>query len=164
MNNIERGNYEMDDRMFRNAMGKFATGVTIITTELDGEVHGMTANAFMSVSLNPRLVVISIGEKAKMLNKINQSGKFAVNILGEDQKKVSMQFAGQIKEEQDEIEFETLGELSVIKNSLANISCKVSCQQVAGDHTLFIGEVTDIVLREGTPLTFFEGKYGQLTN
>lgn len=164
MNNIERGNYEMDDRMFRNAMGKFATGVTIITTELDGEVHGMTANAFMSVSLNPRLVVISIGEKAKMLNKINQSGKFAVNILGEDQKKVSMQFAGQIKEEQVEIEFETLGELPVIKNSLANISCKIHSQQVAGDHTLFIGEVTDIVLREGTPLTFFEGKYGQLTN
>jgi flavin reductase (DIM6/NTAB) family NADH-FMN oxidoreductase RutF len=164
MNNIERRNYEMDDRMFRNAMGKFTTGVTIITTELDGEVHGMTANAFMSVSLNPRLVVISIGEKAKMLNKINQSGKFAVNILGEDQKKVSMQFAGQIKEEQVEIEFETLGELPVIKNSLANISCKIHSQQVAGDHTLFIGEVTDIVLREGTPLTFFEGKYGQLTN
>jgi flavin reductase (DIM6/NTAB) family NADH-FMN oxidoreductase RutF len=164
MNTLERGNYEMDDRMFRNAMGKFATGVTIITTELDGEVHGMTANAFMSVSLNPRLVVISIGEKAKMLNKINESGKFAVNILGEDQKKVSMQFAGQIKEEQGEIEFETLGELPVIKNSLANISCKVSSQQVAGDHTLFIGEVTDIVLREGTPLIFFEGKYGQLTN
>jgi flavin reductase (DIM6/NTAB) family NADH-FMN oxidoreductase RutF len=164
MNNIERGNYEMDDRMFRNAMGKFATGVTIITTELDGEVHGMTANAFMSVSLNPRLVIISIGEKAKMLNKINESGKFAVNILGEDQKKVSMQFAGQIKEEQVEIEFETLGELPVIKNSLANISCKIHSQQVSGDHTLFIGEVTDIVLREGTPLTCFEGKYGQLTN
>jgi flavin reductase (DIM6/NTAB) family NADH-FMN oxidoreductase RutF len=164
MNNIERRNYEMDDRMFRNAMGKFATGVTIITTELDGEVHGMTANAFMSVSLNPRLVVISIGEKAKMLNKINESGKFAVNILGEDQKKVSMQFAGQIKEEQVEIEFERLGELPVIKNSLANISCKIYSQQVAGDHTLFIGEVTGIVLREGTPLTFFEGKYGQFTN
>jgi flavin reductase (DIM6/NTAB) family NADH-FMN oxidoreductase RutF len=163
MNNIERRNYEMDDRMFRNAMGKFATGVTIITTELDGEVHGMTANAFMSVSLTPRLVVISIDEKAKMLNKINESGKFAVNILGEDQKKVSMQFAGQIKEEQIEIEFERLGETPVIKNSLANISCKIYSQQVAGDHTLFIGEVTDIVLQEGTPLTFFEGKYGQLT-
>jgi flavin reductase (DIM6/NTAB) family NADH-FMN oxidoreductase RutF len=154
----------MDDRMFRNAMGKFATGVTVITTELDGEVHGMTANAFMSVSLNPRLVVISIGEKAKMLHKIKESGKYAVNILGEDQKNVSMQFAGQLKEEQVEIEFETLGELPVIKNSLANISCKIFSHQVAGDHTLLIGEVTDIVLRKGTPLTFFEGKYGQLTN
>lgn len=153
----------MDDRTFRNAMGKFATGVTVITTELNGEVHGMTANAFMSVSLNPKLVVISIGEKAKMLNKINESGKFAVNILGDDQKEVSMQFAGQLKE-QFNVEFEQLGELPVVKNSLANIACKIHSRQAAGDHTLFIGEVTDIVLREGAPLTFFEGKYGQIIN
>lgn len=57
----------MDDRLFRNAMGQFATGVTVVTTEIDREIHGMTANAFMSVSLNPKLVVISIAEKAQML-------------------------------------------------------------------------------------------------
>lgn len=153
----------MEDRMFRNAMGKFATGVTVITTELNGEVHGMTANAFMSVSLNPKLVVISIGEKAKMLQKIQESGKFAVNILGNDQKEVSMQFAGQLKEMFD-VEFERLGDLPVVKNSLVNIACNIHSQQIAGDHTLFIGEVTDLILREGEPLTFFEGKYGQITN
>jgi flavin reductase (DIM6/NTAB) family NADH-FMN oxidoreductase RutF len=153
----------MDDRAFRNAMGKFATGVTVITTEINGEVHGMTANAFMSVSLSPRLVVISIGEKAKMLHKISESGKFAVNILGEDQKEVSMQFAGQLKEQYD-VEFEQLGDLPVVKNSLANVACKIHSQQDAGDHTLFIGEVTDIILRDGAPLTFFEGKYGQIAN
>lgn len=147
--------------MFRNAMGKFATGVTVITTELDGEVHGMTANAFMSVSLNPKLVVISIGEKAKMLNKINESKKFAVNILADEQKEVSMMFAGQIKEKRD-IEFDRLGDLPVIKDSLANISCKVYSQHVEGDHTLFIGEVTDIVLRDGEPLAFYEGKYREI--
>ena len=75
----------MDDRKFRNAMGKFASGVTVITTEADGEIHGMTANAFMSVSLNPKLVVISIGERANMLEKIQGSKKFAVNILAADQ-------------------------------------------------------------------------------
>lgn len=153
----------MDDRMFRNAMGKFATGVTVITTELDGEVHGMTANAFMSVSLNPRLVLISIGEKAKILPKINESGIFAVNILEENQKDVSMQFAGQLKE-QVKVEFDQLGGIPVVKNSLANIACKVYSHQQAGDHTLFIGEITDIVLREGQPLTFFDGKYGQIAN
>lgn len=147
--------------MFRNAMGKFATGVTVITTELDGEVHGMTANAFMSVSLNPKLVVISIGEKAKMLNKINESKKFAVNILADEQKEVSMMFAGQIKEKRD-IEFDRLGDLPVIKDSLANISCKVYSQHVEGDHTLFIGEVTDIVLRDGEALAFYEGKYREI--
>lgn len=151
----------MDDRTFRNAMGKFATGVTIITTELNGEAHGMTANAFMSVSLNPKLVLISVGEKAKMLDKINQSGKFAVNILSQDQQDVSMLFAGQLKEKR-EAEFERLNEVPVIKGALANIVCHVYEQQVAGDHTLFIGEVEDITIREGAPLTFFEGNYGEI--
>ena len=151
----------MDDRTFRNAMGKFATGVTVITTDLNGEAHGMTANAFMSVSLNPKLVLISIGEKARMLEKLNQSGKFAVNILSEEQQEVSMLFAGQIKEEK-EIVFDNLNGVSIIKDALANIVCNVYGKQVAGDHTLFIGEVEDIILREGKPLTFYEGQYGQL--
>ncbi|MEK4029766.1 MULTISPECIES: flavin reductase family protein [Bacillaceae] len=151
----------MDDRTFRNAMGKFATGVTVITTLLEGEAHGMTANAFMSVSLNPKLVLISIGEKAKMLDKINESGKFAVNILSDDQKELSMHFAGQTKEER-EIEFDWVNELPVIKNALANIVCKVHSKQIAGDHTLFIGEVTDIVTSEGAPLAFYEGKYSEV--
>ncbi|MEK1830401.1 flavin reductase family protein [Priestia megaterium] len=151
----------MDDRAFRNAMGKFATGVTVITTLLEDEAHGMTANAFMSVSLNPRLVLISIGEKAKMLDKINESGKFAVNILSDDQKDLSMHFAGQIKEK-SQIEFDWINELPVIKNALTNIVCKVHSKQIVGDHTLFIGEVTDIVTCEGEPLAFYEGKYSKV--
>ncbi|UPW82049.1 flavin reductase family protein [Lysinibacillus sp. Ag94] len=152
----------MDDRTFRDAMGKFATGVTVITTDIDGEPHGMTANAFMSVSLNPKLVLISIKENAKMLDKINRSGKFAVNILSEDQQEISMLFAGQIKEKR-ELEFDRLNDISVVKDALANIVCNVYGKQVAGDHTLFLGEVENIVLREGNPLTFFAGKYGQIT-
>ncbi|KKB34234.1 Nitrilotriacetate monooxygenase component B [Bacillus thermotolerans] len=151
----------MDDRLFRSAMGKFATGVTVITTEVDGKAHGMTANAFMSVSLNPKLVLISIGEKARMLDRIHQSGTFAVNILSAEQKEVSMLFAGQIKEEK-KVEFEYIQGVPTVKGALANVVCKVHSSQVAGDHTLFIGEVQDIVLQDGTPLTFFEGKYGRL--
>jgi flavin reductase (DIM6/NTAB) family NADH-FMN oxidoreductase RutF len=151
----------MDDRSFRSAMGKFATGITVITSLLDDEAHGMTANAFMSVSLNPRLVLISISEKARMLDKINETGKFAVNILADDQKEYSMYFAGQIKEERD-IEFDWMSEIPVIKDALANIVCNVHSKHVAGDHSLFIGEVTDIVIRDGAPLTFFEGKYGKI--
>jgi len=153
----------MDDRTFRNAMGKFATGVTVITTEVDGEVHGMTANAFLSVSLNPKLVLISIGEKAKMLDKIKQSKTFAVNILSENQQEISKMFAGQIKEKQ-EMEFERLSGLPIIKDSIANISCQVYNQHIEGDHTLFIGEVMDIFLPEGEgePLTFYQGQYREL--
>ncbi len=85
----------MDDRLFRSAMGKFATGVTVLTTKADGIVHGMTANAFMSVSLNPKLVMISIGEKARMLPKIQQSQNFVIYILSEEQESISRLFAGQ---------------------------------------------------------------------
>src|SRR5436305_14236588 len=108
----------MDDRQFRNAMGKFATGVTVIATEVEGEVHGMTANAFMSVSLDPKLVVISIGERAQMLEKIMDSKKFAVNILSGEQQEYSMIFAGQIKEKR-EIDFDQLAGLPVLTGAIA---------------------------------------------
>ncbi|MFC3885540.1 flavin reductase family protein [Bacillus songklensis] len=153
----------MDDRMFRNAMGKFATGVTVITTEVEDQVHGMTANAFMSVSLNPKLVLISIGEKAKMRDRIRQSKTYAVSFLAENQKEVSMQFAGQIKEER-EFEFDWLNDMPVIKDALGVLTCNVVGEHEAGDHTLFIGEVTDIRLKEEVePLVFYQGKYRELT-
>lgn len=152
----------MDDRQFRNAMGEFATGVNVITTEVDGDVHGMTANAFMSVSLQPKLVVISIGEKASMLNKIKKSKKYAVNILSEEQKELSMLFAGQIKENKD-VSFDRLGGLPVIKGASTQISCEVINEHVEGDHTLFIGKVIDVKLEEEcNPLLFYKGQYSSL--
>ena len=89
-----KGECKMDDLLFRKAMGKFATGVTVLTTIHEGDIHGMTANAFMSVSLDPKLVVISVGNHARFLDKVTQSKRFAVNILAEDQQQVSQHFAG----------------------------------------------------------------------
>lgn len=154
-------NYEIDDRLFRNAMGSFATGVTVITTEVDGETHGMTANAFMSISLNPKLVAISIDEKAKMLELIKGSQKFAVNILSAEQKEVSMQFAGQNKEDV-EVPFDQYQGLPVIEDSLANVTCEVQQEVVAGDHTIFIGHVTGVRLEAHDPLLFSKGQYREL--
>lgn len=148
----------MDDRKFKDAMGKFATGVTVITTEVDGEVHGMTANAFMSVSLNPKLVVVSIAEKAQMLEKLKESQKFAINILSADQQEHSMIFAGQIKEKR-EISFDTLAGIPVLKGSIAQVACEVVNVHVEGDHSLFIGKVIDINLEEGEPLIYYCGTY-----
>jgi len=153
----------MDDRLFRNAMGKFATGVTIVTTEIDREIHGMTANAFMSVSLNPKLVVVSIGEKAQMLQKIQQTKKYAVSILAEDQSLLSMNFAGQLKEKAP-VEFERLDDQPVIKEAAAQVACNVVDEVKTGDHTLFIGEVIGIVVKEKEPLVFWSGKYRKLQN
>ncbi len=151
----------MDDRLFRDTMGKFATGVTVITTKHEEQVHGMTANAFMSVSLSPKLVVISIGEKARCLHKIRESGQFAVNILAEDQQEYSMIFAGQKKDEID-IPFDTLAGVPVLPGALAQISCEVVSTHVEGDHTLFIGKVQDINLEDKEPLLFYSGKYRSL--
>lgn len=148
----------MNDRDFRNAMGKFATGVTVVTTTVNGQEHGMTANAFMSVSLNPKLVVISVGEKARMNDLIRQSGKFAVNILSSKQQEISMRFAGQKKAEEPFL-FDTLAELPVIPNALAQVACTVVNAYVEGDHTLYIGKVTELQLNDGDPLLFFAGSY-----
>ncbi len=150
----------MDDRLFRDAMGKFATGVTVLLTENAGEAHGMTANGFMSVSLDPKLVVISIGHKAKFLEKVSESRKYTVNILAEDQEHYSRHFAGRPGEA---VEFETLAGLPVLKGAIAQIACEVVSEHVEGDHTLFIGKVVDLRLEDKNPLLFFGGKYRQLT-
>ncbi|MCQ6281749.1 flavin reductase family protein [Bacillus sp. EB600] len=150
----------MDDRLFRDTMGKFATGVTVLLTEYEEETHGMTANGFMSVSLDPKLVLISIGHKAKFLEKVSQSKKYTVNILAEDQEYYSRHFAGKPGEA---VEFETLAELPVLKGAIAQIACEVVSEHVEGDHTLFIGKVVDLRLEDKNPLLFFSGKYRQLT-
>lgn len=152
----------MDERKFRHAMGNFATGVNIITTEVDGDIHGMTANAFMSVSLDPKLVVISIGEKANMLEKIRKNKKYAVNILSQNQKELSMLFAGQLKEERD-VSFDRLADVPVIAGAPTQIACEVVSEHVEGDHTLFVGKVIDLHFEECTdPLLFYQGKYTSL--
>ncbi len=150
----------MDDRQFRTAMGKFATGITVIATEVEGEVHGMTANAFMSVSLDPKLIVISVREQARILSLLQESKTFSVNILAEDQQEVSMIFAGQLKDKQ--VEFDHLDGKPVIPGAIAQIACEVSAEYVEGDHTLFIGKVTDIHLEDKEPLLFYSGKYRSL--
>lgn len=140
-------------------MGKFATGVTVITTVFGDKVHGMTANAFMSVSMDPKLITVSVDEKAHMHAKIQQASKFAVSILAEEQSATSMHFAGQ--GEKKDIEFAWLHGVPVIKDALANIVCEVYNSYKVGDHTLYIGKVIDLSLRKGEPLVFFQGKYAK---
>ncbi|WP_041089394.1 flavin reductase family protein [Jeotgalibacillus soli] len=151
----------MDDRLFRNAMGNFATGITVITTEAEGMQHGMTANAFMSVSLHPKLVAISIGNNAKMLNYIKQAKKFAVSFLAQDQQEISMLFAGQIKDGR-QYEFARLNGMPIIEGALVNLTCNVVSKYEAGDHTLFFGEVTEMISNEGDALLYFKGAYRHL--
>jgi flavin reductase (DIM6/NTAB) family NADH-FMN oxidoreductase RutF len=116
----------------------------------------------MSVSLNPKLVVISVSEKAQMLEKLKKTNKFAVNILSADQENLSMIFAGQKSKEDQEIDFETLAGIPVIKGALAQVTCDVVNVHIEGDHSLFIGNVTDIHIEDHEPLVYFNGSYRSL--
>lgn len=151
----------MDDRLFRNAMGSFATGVTVIATETNEGAHGMTANAFMSQSLDPKLIIISLKEDAHMLTKIKESGQFSVNVLAEEQQDLSMVFAGQVKSE-SEFKFDYLDGKPVIPGALAQVACTVKSEYVEGDHSIFIGQVTEVHLEDSEPLIFSKGKYRSL--
>lgn len=159
---MHQSNQEIDERLYRNAMGSFATGVTVITTKVDEVVYGMTANAFMSVSLNPRLVAISIGEKAKMLRHVKDSKQFGINILSSNQQNESKQFAGQLDEEA-KITFSAFKGLPILEESLAVITCELHSEYVVGDHTIFIGLVTGVKLEQKDPLLFCQGKYRELS-
>jgi len=150
---------------FRRAMGCFATGVTIVTVDLDGEVHGMTANAFASVSLDPMLVLVCVDHTTRTHAHLHAKKRFGINVLCAEQRAISEYYARPVRthehaEQEAGARFERtrLG-TPMLQGSLAYLECRLHSAQVAGDHTIFIAEVEDVVVREGEPLLFFRGKY-----
>lgn len=146
-------------------MGGFATGVTIITLDLEGEVHGMTANAFASVSLDPLLVLVCVDHSTRTHAHLHAKKRFGINMLCEDQRAISEYYARpERSHENAEAEAgarfdRTQHGTPILHGSLAYLECKLHSAQVAGDHTIFIAEVEDVVVGEGQPLLFFRGNY-----
>ena len=154
----------IDPRELRNACGQFGTGVTIITTHCEGRDHGMTANAFMSVSLDPPLVAISIAKSAKMLRNIQSTGRFAVSVLAEGMEDLAWHFAGKPKLDLRDV-FERHNDLPVIANAAAYFVTDLADEIIAGDHTIFLGHVREMSLQPSTrPLLFFRGRFGSLAD
>jgi flavin reductase (DIM6/NTAB) family NADH-FMN oxidoreductase RutF len=151
---------EVDSRDFRNACGRFATGVTVITTRCAGVGdHGMTANGFMSISLVPPLIAVSIADTAKMLKYIHETGRFAVSILSRSMEPVAWHFSGKSNEGLSEV-FEDCDGLPVIRDTLAAFTAHVAKEIPAGDHTIFVGRVSCLVHRPGhEPLIFNRGRF-----
>jgi flavin reductase (DIM6/NTAB) family NADH-FMN oxidoreductase RutF len=148
-------------RRFRDTMGRFATGVTIVTTR-DGEnIHGMTANGFLSVSLEPQLVLISVRNASRMLASITSAGAYGVSVLASGQRDLSGHFAGKPVSGLEVPFVESMG-VPVVDGALAQIAAVVVDSHVAGDHTLLIGEVTSFELTDGAPLIFHAGAYRSL--
>jgi flavin reductase (DIM6/NTAB) family NADH-FMN oxidoreductase RutF len=110
---------------FRRTLGMFATGVTVITTRVGEQVHGMTANAFMSVSLQPPLILISVDRRAKMNSLLNEGARYGVSVLGEGQTALSDRFAGRVREDAPEATFEIVHETPLVEGALAHLVARV---------------------------------------
>jgi flavin reductase (DIM6/NTAB) family NADH-FMN oxidoreductase RutF len=146
---------------FRKVMSRFATGVTVVTTDVDGEVFGMTANAFMAGSLTPPLCVISIARGAKMHARLAESQKFGVSFLSEQQAPLAQHFAGRAFAPVEPV-FRRLGEVSVLAGSVGVVAADIVSMSECGDHTIFFGHIAQLAVEEHAPLLFYSGRYAAL--
>ncbi|OFX12656.1 MAG: flavin reductase [Alphaproteobacteria bacterium RIFOXYD12_FULL_60_8] len=155
----------VDDRSFRKALGCFASGVTVVTT-LDeaGNPAGLTVSSFSSVSLDPPLVLICLGKKTKDLEHYSK-GYFAVHVLGERQRELSIRFAGGgAKNKWEGLSFKSgLGGTPLLSGGLATIECAVESAIESGDHVILVGRVERVSAQpSGQPLLYFKGGYFKL--
>jgi flavin reductase len=153
---------------FRQALGQFATGVTVVTVEYEpGKIHGMTANSFASVSLNPPLVLVCVDHRALMLPYLEEQKRFGVSVLKEHQQALAEFFAqpGQNEDVEDRLKIRyrrSPSGIPMLEDTLARLSCRVAGSYVSGDHTIFLGAVETVDVSEGQPLLFFRGRYRQI--
>lgn len=148
----------------RGALGRFATGVTVITARnFDGTPVGFTANSFNSVSLDPPLILWSLARSSPRIGAYRAAEHYAVNILSADQSELARRFAGKVEDRYAGVAWsEGLGGAPVLDGALAVFECAHEAVYPAGDHELFIGRVSRCAIAEGAPLTFFAGRFGSV--
>jgi flavin reductase (DIM6/NTAB) family NADH-FMN oxidoreductase RutF len=153
----------IDPRDFRNALGTFATGVTIITAmTADGRPYGLTCNSFASVSLNPPLVLWSLGMFSNGLSVFQNASHFAVNILGESQQELANKFAKSSGEKFAGVDWTPgLGNAPILAGGVANFQCRAANRYYGGDHIIFLGAVEAYAYNRKEPLLFARGGYGR---
>ena len=153
-----------DTRALRQAMGRFATGVTVVTTMVDGTPVGVTANSFTSVSLDPALVLFCLGKSLGCVDAFIEAEHFAINVLKCEQKAVSARFATRGIDRFDGTDWQLSShDVPLLSNTLATIECANHNRIDCGDHTIFIGEVLRATYDpDHDPLLYFGGDYRQL--
>jgi len=152
----------IDLALFRRVMGSFATGVTVITTKTRGEVRGMTANAFMSGSLSPPLCVISVAKAARMHEFLKEAGHFGVSILVRGHERLSAHFGGRPDADLQPA-FRHIGHTPVLVDAAATIAATIVGSHECGDHSIFIGSITELAAHGGVPLVVHGGRYASLS-
>jgi flavin reductase (DIM6/NTAB) family NADH-FMN oxidoreductase RutF len=151
----------IDSREFRDTLGRFATGVTIITArEETGEYRGLTANSFSSLSLDPPLVLWSLGKSSQSHEAFCNSGNFAINVLAADQRELCKQFTRKDIDRFQGVELiEGVTGAPLIPGSLAWFECTLEHAYDGGDHTILVGRVVRFAPGEGAPLIFYKGDF-----
>tara|TARA_B100000378_G_scaffold277153_1_gene276689 strand:- start:1634 stop:2146 length:513 start_codon:yes stop_codon:yes gene_type:complete len=153
----------IDPRDLRDCCGRFATGVTVITTRSGEGDHGMTASAFMSVSLDPPLIAISLDRRSRMLGRVLSARRFAVNILTEAMRAHALHFAGRPDGTLTDLFLEHCHGLPVLREAAAVIVADVVKQVEAGDHVLLLGHVRHLDRDpDAAPLLYHAGQFGSL--
>lgn len=154
-----------DERTFREVMGHFTTGVTVVTSRRpDGTPAGLTANAIASVSLDPLLVLVCLDRDALTLSSVVEGGAYAVCILPRDGEALARRFAAGARNQRFRsvaVREEATG-CPILQASLAWLDCRVRDVHEAGDHVIVVGEVVACGAREGEPLLFYRGGYRRL--
>jgi flavin reductase (DIM6/NTAB) family NADH-FMN oxidoreductase RutF len=160
---LASGSSSIDPRDFRNALGTYATGVTIITAAgTDGKPYGLTCNSFASVSLNPPLILWSLGMFSQGLSIFQNASHFAVNVLGVSQQALAKKFANSSEDKFAGVKWTAgLGNAPLLAGSAANFQCRAVDRYYGGDHVIFLGAVEAYAYDRQEPLLFAHGGYGR---
>lgn len=160
---LESDSSAIDPRDFRSALGTYATGVTIITAvAADGKPYGLTCNSFASVSLNPPLVLWSLGMFSQGLSVFQNSSHFTVNVLGASQQALASRFAKSSDDKFAGVEWiPGLGNAPILADSVASFQCRAANRYYGGDHVIFLGAVEAYTYNRREPLLFVRGGYGR---
>jgi 3-hydroxy-9,10-secoandrosta-1,3,5(10)-triene-9,17-dione monooxygenase reductase component len=150
---------------FRDAFGRFATGVAVITSAAERGTGGMTANALCSLSLDPLLVLVCFAESARTLPLVKEAGRFAINILRVGQEGVAAHFASKVPEHEklDGVAHRFEQGVPVLDDALAWAACDLEDIRPGGDHSIAIGAVTALGYGDGEPLVYYRGGYRGLS-
>jgi flavin reductase (DIM6/NTAB) family NADH-FMN oxidoreductase RutF len=155
---------QVDPARFRRVVGRFATGVVVVTTLTDEGLHGLTANAFCSVSLEPLLVLVCVDKLARGHERLTQAGAFAISILSDRQEFLADRFAGRaplVNASFDEAPYhQAVTGAPILDGCVAWLDCRLWATHDGGDHSIFVGEVVAATEeREVQPLLFLDSRY-----
>jgi flavin reductase (DIM6/NTAB) family NADH-FMN oxidoreductase RutF/DNA-binding FadR family transcriptional regulator len=152
----------VDADLFRHVVGHLASGVTVVTTRVDGRDHGMTASSVTSLSMDPPMMLACINNAVPTATAIERSGRFTVNVLGQAHGDLAYQFATPGPDKFDGVPIDRgAGGVPLLANAIASLECEVTEQVLGGTHSVFLGHVISATARDGAPLTYFRGGFGR---